>query len=134
MSIKEDLVETLMKNKIIEWIVKLIERSTTAEVHTFSLDFGSALLANILHANSTLDTLEKDHAFTKSVSCNPTHLIVNAKTTWTHQRDNSYFSINACSHMPFLLKQRKVLATSGTMPICGQNIGIRRIFLAEQYV
>ena len=73
MSVKEDLVELLVKNKMIDWIIKLIERSTTKEIHTFSLDFGSALMANILHAGSTLDALEKDPAFTKSVlllSCN----------------------------------------------------------------
>ena len=67
MSIKEDLVDVLMKNKMMEWIVKLIERSTTKEIHTFSLDFGSALLANILHANSTLDYLEKNPAVTKNM-------------------------------------------------------------------
>lgn len=67
MSIKEDLVDLLVKNKMIDWIIKLIERSTTKEVHTFSLDFASALLANVLHANNTLDMLEKDPAFTKSV-------------------------------------------------------------------
>lgn len=67
MSIKEDLVEVLLKNKMIDWILKLMERSTTTEIHTFSLDFGSALLANILHANTTLDFLEKDPSFTKSV-------------------------------------------------------------------
>jgi hypothetical protein len=67
MSIKEDLVEVLMKNKMMEWIVKLIERSTSKEIHTFSLDFGSALLANILHANSTLEYLEKNPAMAKSV-------------------------------------------------------------------
>ena len=68
MSIKEDLVDLLIKNKMIDWIVKLIERSTTHEIHTFSLDFGSALLANILHANATLDSLEKNASFTKSVT------------------------------------------------------------------
>lgn len=60
MSIKEDLVDTLMKNKMIDWIIGLIERSLKKEIHTFSLDFGSALLANILHANNTLDYLEKN--------------------------------------------------------------------------
>lgn len=67
MSIKEDLVETLMKNKMIDWIVKLMERSLESEIHAFSLDFGSALLANILHANTTLDYLEKNPAFAKNV-------------------------------------------------------------------
>jgi hypothetical protein len=67
MSIKEDLVEVLLRHKLIDWVVKLLERSTTAEIHTFSLDFGSALLANILHAPATLDYLEKNAAFTKHV-------------------------------------------------------------------
>ena len=67
MSAKEDLVDLLVKNKMIDWIIKLIERSTSKEIHTFSLDFGSALLANILHVNTTLDFLEKDPSFTKNI-------------------------------------------------------------------
>ena len=67
MSIKEDLVNVFIKNKIIEWIIKLLERSTLSAIHSFSLDFASALLANILHANETLDYLEKNIALTKTV-------------------------------------------------------------------
>lgn len=67
MSIKENLVDQLLKNKLIEWIVKLLERSTVAEIHVFSLDFASALLANILHASATADFLEKNIALTKNV-------------------------------------------------------------------
>ncbi len=67
MSIKEDLVDILMKNKMIDWLVKLIERSLETEIHAFSLDFGSALLANILHANLTLEYLEKNSSFAKNV-------------------------------------------------------------------
>lgn len=67
MSIKEDLVDVFIKNKIIEWIVKLLERSTVTEIHSFSLDFGSALLANILHTNITLDYLEKNLPIAKNV-------------------------------------------------------------------
>lgn len=68
MSIKEDLVEILLKNKLIEWIVKLLEKSTSTDIHTFSLDFASALLANILHANATADFLEKNMTLTKNVN------------------------------------------------------------------
>jgi len=50
---------------IIEWILQLVERSLTRKVHIFSLDFASALLANILHASSTASYLEKNPMKTK---------------------------------------------------------------------
>lgn len=62
------LAEEMMKNKLMEWTIKLLEKSTTKEIHLFSLDFGSALLANIIHAKSTLDFLEKNPAVTKDVT------------------------------------------------------------------
>ena len=67
MSIKEDLIQIMMKNKLLDWIIKLIERATLNEIHTFSLDFASALMANMLHAPSTLEYLEKNPTYTKSV-------------------------------------------------------------------
>lgn len=48
---------------MIQWIVKLISRSLEKEIHVFSLDFASALLANILHAKSTAENLSKDMKF-----------------------------------------------------------------------
>jgi hypothetical protein len=71
-SVKEDLIEFLVRNKMLDWIIKLLERSTTKEIHTFSLDFGSALLAGMLRSQSTLEILEKDPVFTKSVLLNLT--------------------------------------------------------------
>ncbi len=56
-SIKEDTVIFLVRNGVIEWIVGLIQRSLKEKVHVFSLDFGSALLANILHAKETSEYL-----------------------------------------------------------------------------
>ena len=50
---------------MIDWVINLVERSCKKEVHIFSLDFSSALLANILHANSTHDYLVKNHKYTK---------------------------------------------------------------------
>lgn len=32
----------------------------SGDIHSFCLDFSSALLANLLHASSTLETLEGD--------------------------------------------------------------------------
>lgn len=52
-SIKEDTVIYLVKRGIIDWIVALIQRSLKKDIHVFSLDFSSALLANILHAKDT---------------------------------------------------------------------------------
>ena len=67
MSIKEDIIETIMKYKMIDWIVKLVERSLGKEVHIFSLDFATALLANIVHANSTQEYLVKNISFAHSI-------------------------------------------------------------------
>lgn len=123
MSIKEDLVDLLLKNKMLDWIVKLIERSTAGEIHTFSLDFGSALLANILHANSALDFLEKSPAFTKSVSQNAVLTRVDHGTVVRLDKENnSYVRPDACPDLSFLFKQGKILSPCRAMPICGQDL------------
>ncbi len=50
-SIKEDTVTTFVREKVVEWVVALVQRSLAKSVHIFSLDFASALLANILHSS-----------------------------------------------------------------------------------
>ena len=57
-SIREASVLFLVKTGVITWIVDLVKRSLSTKIHVFSLDFGSALLANILHAKATADYLE----------------------------------------------------------------------------
>jgi hypothetical protein len=52
---------------MIDWIIQLIERSTKKEVHIFSLDFSSALMANMLHAASTHEYLTKNPNVTKNL-------------------------------------------------------------------
>jgi len=52
-SIKEDTIPVFLEQGLIDWILSLTERSTKKEVHIFSLDFASALLANMLHASQT---------------------------------------------------------------------------------
>jgi len=47
--------------------MSLVEQTKKKEIHIFSLDFSTALLANILHASSTHDYLSKNPAFTKSL-------------------------------------------------------------------
>lgn len=48
----------MVKLGIIDWIMELVKRSIKWEIHVFSLDFSSALLANILHAKETNEFLE----------------------------------------------------------------------------
>lgn len=50
-----------------DWIIGLIERSLKKEIHIFSLDFASALMANILHSPSTHDYLAKNPKYTKNI-------------------------------------------------------------------
>jgi hypothetical protein len=59
-SIKEDTVIHMVKLGIIDWIMDLVKRSLKREVHVFSLDFSSALLANILHAKETNEYLDQN--------------------------------------------------------------------------
>lgn len=59
MSTKEETIEVFLNQGIIQWVLKLLEKSRTQDIHIFSLDFASALLANILHSYITLDQLER---------------------------------------------------------------------------
>ena len=66
-SIKEDTIAVFLEQGLIDWILSLIERSTKKEVHIFSLDFSSALLANMLHAITTHEYLLKNAQKTKDL-------------------------------------------------------------------
>ena len=71
-SIKEDTIPIFLKKAghedMIDWVLGLIERSTKKpDIHIFSLDFSSALLANILHAPATQDHLAKSPQQVKSL-------------------------------------------------------------------
>lgn len=66
-SIKEDTIPIFVEQGMIDYTVQLIERSTKKEVHIFSLDFSSALMANVLHATSTHEFLAKNGTFTRNL-------------------------------------------------------------------
>ena len=57
-----------MKFNLIDWIIKLLQRSRSNEIHIFCLDFASALLANIFHSNTTLDFLEVNANICKNLT------------------------------------------------------------------
>jgi hypothetical protein len=67
MSVKEEVIQVLLQRGLIQWVLRLLEKHRTgAEIHIFSLDFASALLANILHSHQTLEVLEKQISMTKA--------------------------------------------------------------------
>lgn len=67
MSVKEETIPILVDHDMINWILKLLDKSKSSEIHIFSLDFSSALLANILHCPSTLEKLEQNPDFAKDI-------------------------------------------------------------------
>jgi hypothetical protein len=53
---------------MINWLMDLISKSIGDKtIHHFSLDFGSALLANIIHAPSTLTYLSSKPQYAQNV-------------------------------------------------------------------
>lgn len=67
MSVKESNIQSFLKYGLIDWFIKLILRSKNNQIHIFCLDFSSALIANILQSNVTLDFLEKNIAVCKNL-------------------------------------------------------------------
>ena len=59
-SVKDTVIPTLLEHDMVNWLMTLIKRSLKEKTHHFSLDFGSALLANIIHAPSTLAVLAEN--------------------------------------------------------------------------
>lgn len=76
----ENIIELLTKHAMINWNLQLLQKSKVrdaqnpsqygigmATIHPFCLDFSSALLANLLHAQSTLELLESNPRMTQDV-------------------------------------------------------------------
>ena len=67
MSVKETTIELFVGKGLISWVLRLLEKSKSVDIHIFSLDFASALLANILHSHTTLEYLEKQAQQTRDM-------------------------------------------------------------------
>jgi len=52
---------------MISWTLDLMKKSQFKKIHNFVLDFSSAMLANIIHAPSTLKYLENKSQFIKMI-------------------------------------------------------------------
>ena len=66
-SIKEETIEIFLKYGIIDWIVKLLQRSRINTINSFCIDFSSALLANILRGKITLEFLENNNSVCRNL-------------------------------------------------------------------
>lgn len=57
----------MTKKSMIQWCIKLIQKhkKNDKNIHEFCLDFSSALLANLLHASTTLELLENSERLTE---------------------------------------------------------------------
>jgi hypothetical protein len=58
-SIKEKIIPVYMKHDMIEWVMALLKKSLTSPVNHFVLDFGSAIMANVIHTPFALEDLAK---------------------------------------------------------------------------
>lgn len=66
--VTESVIDLMTKQGMISWTLELLKKSRipnrdrkdVASIHAFCLDFSSALLANLLHASSTMEMLEAD--------------------------------------------------------------------------
>ncbi len=61
------MIPTFVEHDMINWVMTLIKKSVNSKIHHFSLDFASALLANIIHAPSTLSYLSANSAYAQHV-------------------------------------------------------------------
>jgi hypothetical protein len=67
LSIREEIIAIYLKHNLLTWLSKLITRSSSNDIHVFCLEYGSALIANILHSNATLNHLDDNKEKTKIV-------------------------------------------------------------------
>ena len=66
-SIKEESIQIYLKYGVIDWVFKLLQRSRINSINSFCIDFSSALLANILRANPTLEFLENNNSVCRNL-------------------------------------------------------------------
>jgi len=58
MSNNDKLITRFLKDDLVEWCVKLIEKTKSKDIHIFCLNYASALIANILHYGVAIEYYE----------------------------------------------------------------------------
>ncbi len=67
-NLNNTIIKIYNKYNIIDWLIKLFQRSENNNIHEFCMDFGSALLANILGYPETIDFLFDNFSFYKNIT------------------------------------------------------------------
>jgi hypothetical protein len=62
------IINIYNKHNVIDWLIKLFQRNKTHKVHEFCMNYGSALLANILGYKETIDFLFDNLSFYKNIT------------------------------------------------------------------
>ena len=62
------IIQIYNKNNIIDWLIKMFQRSKNNKIHEFCMDYGSALLANILGYPETSEFLFDNVSFYKNIT------------------------------------------------------------------
>ena len=62
------IIKIYNKYNVIDWLIKLFQRNKTNKVHEFCMNYGSALLANILGYKETIDFLFDNLSFYKNIT------------------------------------------------------------------
>ena len=62
------IIQIYNKYNIIDWLIKLFQRNKTNTVHEFCMDYGSALLTNILGYPDTIEFLFDNISFYKNIT------------------------------------------------------------------
>ena len=66
--INNTVIKIFNKYNIIDYLIKLFQRSKNNKIHEFCMDYGSALLANILGYSETIDFLFDNISFYKNIT------------------------------------------------------------------
>ena len=67
-NLNNHIIKIFNKYNIIDWLIKLFQRNRVNKVHEFCLDYGSALLANILGYSETIEFLFDNISFYKNIT------------------------------------------------------------------
>ena len=66
--INNEVIKIYNKYNIIDWLIKLFQRSKNNVIHEFCMDYGSALLTNILGYSETIEFLFDNISFYKNIT------------------------------------------------------------------
>ena len=66
--INNSVIKIYNKYNVIDWLIKLFQRNKNNNIHEFCMDYGSALLANILGYPETIEFLFDNISFYKNIT------------------------------------------------------------------